>query len=52
MVFVRRTCQGHVKAALVREGWRDERMEERRLIGVRILVSRNPRPSHTHLIAN
>lgn len=52
MVFVRRTCQGQVKTALVREEWRDERMEERRLIGVRILVSRSPRPCQTHLIAN
>lgn len=52
MVFVRRTCQGQVKTALVREEWRDERMEEKRLIGVRILVSRKARPCQTHLIAN
>lgn len=52
MGFVRSTCQGQVKMALVREEKRDERMGEKGPIGVRILLGRGPRPCQPYLIAN
>lgn len=51
MGFVRSTCQGQVKMALVREEGEDGRAEKRP-IGVRIPVRRDPRPCQAHLITN
>lgn len=52
MGFVRSTCQGQVKKALVGEKQRDERIREKEPMGVRILLGRGHHPCQPHLIAN